>query len=68
MTLIHPQPRRRFADVFAGSHVTLPAVAQHVGARSEMVCQGQVAKADGERIAALPAQIEVRPNAPNALG
>lgn len=71
MTWIHPLPKGRFVrmfpGVYRGSHVALPDVTQHVGARFRVVCDGQVAYADGERLGPLPVDVDVRPGSLQVL-
>lgn len=58
---------RIFPRVFAGTHVTDPRVVTMRGRRIRIEAEGIVAYADGERIAALPIDVEVEPGALRVL-
>ncbi len=58
---------RVFPRVFTGTHLTDPRVAVHRAKKIRIESDGVVAYADGERIALLPIDIEVVPNALRAL-
>lgn len=65
MTWIHRLPRwelvRTFPKVFTGRHIEHPGVTQHAGRRIRISAAGQLAYADGERVGALPIDVEVHP-------
>jgi diacylglycerol kinase (ATP) len=52
---------RIYPRVFKGTHVTDPRVIIQRGASVRVDARGVVAYADGERMSALPVQVEVRP-------
>jgi diacylglycerol kinase (ATP) len=58
---------RIFPRVFRGTHVTDPRVSISRARRIRIDAEGVVAYADGERVAALPLEIEVRPGALRVL-
>lgn len=65
MTWIHRLSRwellRTFPKVFAGTHIRHPGVTQHAGRHIRISAPGQLAYADGERVGALPIDVEVHP-------
>ncbi|GIF76029.1 diacylglycerol kinase [Asanoa siamensis] len=61
-TLVRVKPR-----IYAGTHVTHPAVATYRATRVELAADGIVGYADGERIAPLPLTIECVPGALRVL-
>lgn len=58
---------RIFPRVFAGTHVGHPQVTIHRARRVSVEADGVVAYADGERLGALPVEIEVLPGALRVL-
>ncbi|GAB3036338.1 diacylglycerol kinase [Parafrigoribacterium mesophilum] len=58
---------RIFPRVFAGTHVTDPRVSIHRASRILIEAAGVVAYADGERVSALPVEVEVVPGALRVL-
>ena len=65
MTWIHRMPRwelvRTFPKVFSGTHIHHPGVSQHAGRHIRVTAPNQLAYADGERVGALPIDVEVHP-------
>jgi len=61
-TLVRVKPR-----IYAGTHVTHPAVDTYRAARIELAAEGIVGYADGERVAALPVTVECVPGALRVL-
>lgn len=65
LTWIHRLSRwelvRTFPKVFAGTHIRHPGVTQHAGRRIRVDAPDQLAYADGERVGALPIEVEVHP-------
>jgi diacylglycerol kinase (ATP) len=58
---------RIFPRVFQGTHITDPRVTVYRGSRIRVEADGVVAYADGERVGALPVDIEVVPGALRVL-
>ncbi|MEV4617673.1 diacylglycerol kinase family protein [Asanoa sp. NPDC049573] len=61
-TLVRVKPR-----IYAGTHVTHPAVSTYRAARVEIEAEGIIGYADGERVAALPVRVECVPAALRVL-
>lgn len=59
---------RLFPTVFRGTHVRHPQVQVLRGRHVRLEAEGVVAQADGERVAALPLEVEVVPGALTILG
>jgi len=72
MTWIHRMPRwelvRTFPKVFSGTHIHHPGVSQHAGRHIRVTAPNQLAYADGERVGALPIDVEVHPLGVRVLG
>jgi len=62
-----PEFLRVFPTVYQGRHIEHPAVSVHEARHVELVADGAIAYADGERIAALPVSAEVVPGALRVL-
>jgi diacylglycerol kinase (ATP) len=61
-TLVRVKPR-----IYAGTHVTHPAVSTYRAAKVEIEAKGIIGYADGERVAALPVRVDCVPGALRVL-
>jgi diacylglycerol kinase (ATP) len=61
-TLVRVKPR-----IYAGTHVTHPAVSTYRAASVEIQAEGIIGYADGERVAALPVRVDCVPEALRVL-